>query len=191
MLYDYYIITNKPKADTFTISSPPRGWARLTRDGEIVPHRDGEVGALTPLAGLPLWSGRPADWARAHWQPDPLPGPAQRASGGARHPALRGRPRHSPHITDPRDRMKKAVFVFIFPGEEACWESFQLFTTSLLFHSHCLSLTSVHCSPPVSSIYNFSSPLETLSSEIDLIKYEVQNLTSIECLEASLFLFQV
>ena len=101
--YMIIMVSNKPKDDTVifisSLCSPPRGWSGLARDGEVVPHRDGEVGALAPLAGLSLGPGWPATWAGAHWQPDPLPGPAQGVGGGARHPTVRAGPRHLPHIT--------------------------------------------------------------------------------------------
>ena len=84
---------------TFMICSPPRGWTRLARDGEVVSHRDGEVGALTPLAGLSLGPGGAAHWARAHWQSDPFPGATKRVGCGAWHPAVRGGPGHL-HITE-------------------------------------------------------------------------------------------
>ena len=78
------------------LTSPPRSWARLARDGEVVSHRDGEVGALAPLARLSLWSGGPADGAGAHWQSDPFSGPSERVCCGARHPTVRGGAGHLP-----------------------------------------------------------------------------------------------
>ena len=90
------IVSNKPKDVTFMICSPPRGWPGLAGHGEVVSHRDGEVGALAPLTGLSPGPGRAAHRAGAHGQTDPLPGPAQRVRCGARHPALRGRAGH-PH----------------------------------------------------------------------------------------------
>ena len=94
--YMIIIVSNKPKDVTFMICSPPRGWPGLTGHGEVVSHRDGEVGALAPLTGLSPGPGRAAHRAGAHGQTDPLPGPAQRVRCGARHPALRGRAGH-PH----------------------------------------------------------------------------------------------
>ena len=94
----YMIITvsNKPKDVTFMISSPPSGWTRLAGDSEGVSHRDGEVGALAPLARLSLWSGGAADGAGAHWQSDPFSGPSERVCCGARHPTVRGGAGHLP-----------------------------------------------------------------------------------------------
>ena len=88
--YIIIIDGNKPKDDTIIISSPPRGWTRLPRDGEVVSHRDGEVGALTPLARLSPGSGGSTHWARSHWQSDPFPGSTQRLGCGARHSTVRG-----------------------------------------------------------------------------------------------------